>query len=64
MIDFDKALTPQEVADILQISYSSVQRLCSLNPTHDGIPSYKFGRNVRVKESDLQKWIGEQRRWS
>lgn len=54
MIDFEKALTPQEVADILQISYSSVQRLCSQNPAHGGIPSYKFGRNVRVKESDLR----------
>lgn len=64
MIDFEKALTPQEVADILQISYSSVQRLCSQNPAHGGIPSYKFGRNVRVKESDLRAWIKSQRRWS
>lgn len=63
MIDFDRALTSQEVAEVLSVSQKMVLKLCAINPAAGGIPSYKFGRCVRVKESDLQKWLENQKRW-
>lgn len=49
-------MTIPEVADYLKVSstklYAMVQR--------DEIPHIKLGRNVRIKQSDLRKWMEDQ----
>jgi putative molybdopterin biosynthesis protein len=48
-----KALSTQEVADILQVSKSTIYDLIKKGK----ITSYKIGRKVRFTESDVQKFI-------
>jgi excisionase family DNA binding protein len=54
----DKILTIPEVAEYLQMSKSKVYDLAKRGI----IPTIQIGRNVRVTESDLEKWLEEQRR--
>lgn len=49
----DNILTIPEVAKYLKISKSKVYILAQRNL----IPSIKLGRNIRIKESDLDKWL-------
>ena len=49
----DKFLTIPEVAAYLKISKSKIYYLVSRKE----IPHLKLGRNVRIRESDLQKWL-------
>lgn len=49
----DKIMTIPEVAKYLKISKSKAYYLVSRRK----IPHLKVGRNVRVRESDLMKWI-------
>ena len=49
----DKVLTIPEVATYLKISKSKIYYLVSRKE----IPHLKLGRNVRIRESDLQKWL-------
>jgi DNA binding domain, excisionase family len=49
----DKAFTIPEVAAYLKISKSKIYYLVSQKQ----IPHLKAGRNVRIRESDLQKWL-------
>jgi excisionase family DNA binding protein len=49
----DKVFTIPEVAAYLKISKSKIYYLVSRNE----IPHLKLGRNVRIRESDLQKWL-------
>jgi len=49
----DKVLTIPEVAAYLKISKSKIYYLVSRKE----IPHLKLGRNVRIRESDLQKWL-------
>lgn len=63
MIDFEKVLTAKEASEILNVSHKMVLKMCAINPNNGGIPSFKVGSCVRIKESDLQKWIEEQKRW-
>jgi len=49
----DKVLTIPEVAAYLKISKSKIYYLVSQKQ----IPHLKVGRNVRIRESDLQKWL-------
>lgn len=53
----DNILTIPEVAEYLKISKSKVYTLAQRNL----IPNIKLGRNIRVKESDLIKWLEDQR---
>ena len=46
-------LTPRQVADYLKLSKSKVYYLIQRRQ----IPHIKIGRNVRVKESALEKWL-------
>lgn len=49
----DKVFTIPEVAAYLKISRSKMYYLVSQKQ----IPHLKVGRNVRIRESDLQKWL-------
>ena len=49
----DKVFTIPEVAAYLKISKSKIYYLVSRKE----IPHLKLGRNVRIRESDLQKWL-------
>lgn len=62
MIDFDRNLSPAEVAEILGVSRDYVYEWRQRKPEAGGIPNYKIGRLVKIRESDLQTWIGQQRR--
>ena len=54
----DRILTIPEVAAHLQMSKSKVYDLVK----RQLIPSIRIGRNVRIAEKDLEKWLEEQRR--
>jgi excisionase family DNA binding protein len=49
----DAILTIPEVARYLKISKSKIYYLVQRRE----IPHVKIGRNVRIKESDLAKWL-------
>jgi excisionase family DNA binding protein len=49
----DKVFIIPEVAAYLKISKSKIYYLVSQKQ----IPHLKLGRNVRIRESDLQKWL-------
>ena len=49
----DKVFTIPEVAAYLKISKSKIYYLVAQKQ----IPHLKVGRNVRIRESDLQKWL-------
>jgi len=52
----DKVFTIPEVAAYLKISKSKIYDLV----TRKEIPHLKVGRNVRIRESDLLRWLGLQ----
>jgi len=52
----DKLYTIPEVASYLKISKSKVYWLVQ---THK-IPHVRIGRNVRIREQDLEKWLNLQ----
>lgn len=62
MIDFERNLTVKEVAEILGVSTKAVYEWCRHSPEAGGIPNSKYGRLVKIRESDLQKWMEERRR--
>jgi len=49
----EKIYTIPEVASYLKLSKSKVYRLVQRGK----IPYIRIGRNVRIAESDLEKWI-------
>jgi len=49
----DKVFTIPEVAAYLKISKSKIYYLVAQKQ----IPHLKVGRNVRIRESDLQQWL-------
>ena len=62
MLDFDRTYTVKEVASVLGVCYSTAYELTRTSPDYGGLPSYKFGGRIKVKESDLQKWIDARKR--
>ena len=54
----EKIYTVPEVARYLKMSPSKVYNLVQTNE----IPHLKIGRNVRIKQSDLDRWLDEQTR--
>jgi excisionase family DNA binding protein len=52
----DKIMTVPEVAEYLKMSTSKVYHLVQRKQ----IPHLKIGRNVRIRESDLVKWVSAQ----
>lgn len=49
-------LTIPQVADYLQLSKSKVYGMVTRNE----IPYIRIGKNVRVRQGDLQEWLAEQ----
>ena len=62
VIDFDRSYSAKEVAEILNVSLPTVYEWARTKPEYGGIPSFKFGSRVLIRESDLQKWIDDHRR--
>jgi excisionase family DNA binding protein len=52
----DRILTVPEVATYLQMSKSKVYYLIQRKE----VPHIKIGRNVRIRQSDLEKWLTKQ----
>jgi putative molybdopterin biosynthesis protein len=50
-------LTPQEVSDLLRVSVYTVRRWIK----EGTLPAYKVGRGWRIKDTDLDGWLDEQR---
>lgn len=50
-------LTANEVADMLNIHINTVYRLCK----NGDLPSFKFGRNLRISTDDLLDYIKKQK---
>lgn len=53
----DRLLSPQQVAEACSVSVRTVHRL----KDHGVLPYVKLGVFVRFKESDIEKWIEENR---
>ena len=50
-------LTPHEVSHLLRVSVYTVRRWIK----EGNLPAYKVGRGWRIRESDLDEWLDEQR---
>jgi putative molybdopterin biosynthesis protein len=50
-------LTPHEVSNLLRVSVYTVRRWIK----EGNLPAYKVGRGWRIRESDLDAWLGQQR---
>ena len=53
-----KILTVKETADVLKVKPQWVYRMMS----NDGLPCIRLGRQIRVDEDSLKKWITAHRR--
>jgi excisionase family DNA binding protein len=51
-------LTVRQVADLLQVSVSTVERMTRRG---EGPPSIKFGRSRRWLRRDVERWLEEHR---
>jgi excisionase family DNA binding protein len=51
-------LTVRQVADLLQVSVSTVERMTRRS---EGPPSIKFGRSRRYRRRDVEAWLEEHR---
>jgi len=54
--NLDEIFTIPEVAEYLKMSKSKIYNLVQRNE----IPSIKIGRNVRIRQSELETWLDEQ----
>ena len=53
-----EVLTPQEAADYMKISLSTLYRF--LDHPDNPIPSYKLSRSIiRIRKSELDAWINK-----
>jgi len=48
-----KILTVKEIADVLKVKPQRVYRMMS----NDGLPCIRLGRQIRVDEDSLKKWL-------
>lgn len=56
-MEFEKRYTPKEVAEMLNVSVSTIYEFARRSPDAGGIPSMKIGKAVRIRESDLKAWM-------
>lgn len=52
-----KILTVKETADVLKVKPQSVYKMIR----RDGLPSIHLGRQIRIDEGSLDKWLAERR---
>ena len=52
-----KVLTVKEKADVLKVKPQWVYRMMR----NDGLPCIRLGRQIRVDEESLEKWLAERR---
>lgn len=62
-MEFDKNLSTKEVAEILGVSRQTVYEWARISPDAGGLPSFKFGSRVLIRESDLKQWMDNKRRY-
>jgi len=53
VINLENYLTPEQVAERLQLSIITVKRWL----TAGKLPGYKVGRQWRISEQELEEWI-------
>ena len=61
VLDFDRTYTVKEVAEMLNVSVGTIYEWARTKPEYGGLPRIKIGRTVRIKESDLTKWLQERK---
>jgi len=52
-----KVLTVKETADVLKVKPQWVYRMMR----NDGLPCIRLGRQIRIDEESLEKWLAERR---
>ena len=52
-----KVLTVKETAEVLKVKPQSVYKMIRC----DGLPSIHLGRQIRIDEGSLDKWLAERR---
>ena len=52
-----KVLTVKETADVLKVKPQWVYRMVR----SDGLPCIRLGRQIRIDEDSLEKWLAERR---
>jgi excisionase family DNA binding protein len=52
---FDRLLTPQEVAEWLQVSAKSIYDYCGRSKF--GLPHIRVGGNLRFRRRDIEAWL-------
>jgi excisionase family DNA binding protein len=57
--DPDVLLTPQQVADLLQIPVSTLKTTWRSNRT--GPPAHRVGNHLRYRREDVERWLEERR---
>jgi len=50
-------LSPKDVADLLGVPYTSIYALIH----RWGLPAFKFGKHLRVRQEDLEQWLETKR---
>ena len=53
-----KLLTPQDLADYLDVP---IKTLYAWRYRKEGPPSYRIGRHLRYRPSDVEQWIDRRR---
>jgi len=56
-VKYMKVLTVKEAADLLKVKPQWVYRMLRA----DGLPFVRLGRQVRIDEDSLEKWLAERR---
>jgi excisionase family DNA binding protein len=56
----EEYLSPEGLADYLGVSVSTVHHWRSKGAKTQGPPSFKIGRHVRYRRTDVEAWLAEQ----
>jgi len=56
-VKYMKVLTVREAADLLKVRPQWVYRMMR----SDGLPCIRLGRQIRIDEDSLEKWLAEHR---
>ena len=56
MVDTNRCLSEQEVAEYLGLSYWSVRQM----RLQQGLPHFKCGRRIFYRQESVQRWLDQQ----